>query len=456
MTSFFDRARAALSPRLGLHSLALLLGAALTGPAWADIELRVEGRPASDPIQAFVIVTDGNGDPVEGLSADDFRVWIDGDPQTIADGDVTLPPAEDAAQSVSVVFVMDYSVSVTDVALESMQQAVTDFVEAMDAGDQAAIVKFNDTLGPSIVVPFTTIDDGGPNDQAIFAAVLEEYPGDGTNLLDALDLAVNHILAPPAPLPEGPKAVILISDGGENRSEVSESEVIALANANSIPVFTIGVGDLSLPGRDELLAGLGEETGGHYFPTATDEEIQGAYATISLLLAHEYLISIPSGIADCQEHTMRVAVGPQSVTSPFTRRTCDSEPNAFSFASQTGVDLDRQIESNTVTIEGLEVPAHISVISGRYSIGCTDTFTQAPGTIANGQEVCVRHQSSAEFSTSHTTTLTIGGVAATFTTTTRAEGSGGGGGGGGGGATGLLELLLALGALFFARRRLLT
>jgi hypothetical protein len=111
-----------------------------------------------------------------------------------------------------------------------------------------------------------------------------------------------------------------------------------------------------------------------------------------------------------------------------------------------------------VTIAGLDddVPAHISVIQGSYSIGCTATFTTNPATISDGDSVCVRQQASADFRTSRTTTLTIGGVAGTFTTTTRRDNAGGGGGGGGGGgAAGLFELLLLAGliAARTARRR---
>ena len=335
-----------------------------------------------------------------------------------------------------------------------MQQAVIDFANNMEDGDQVAIIKFNDTnpARASIVLPFTTVDHAVNND-AIEAAVLARYPGDGTNLLDALELAVNHFLAPPTPLPVGPKAIILISDGGENASSLSESDVVALANANSIPIFTIGVGDLTVPGREDLMSDLGSETGGQYFPTASDQDIADAYASISLLLSHEYLISIPSGINDCAEHTLEVQVaGRQPVTVLFTRRVCDTEPDPFSFTSQTGVNVGSTIQSNTVTIMGLEVPAHVSVIGGAYSIGCTNTFTQSPDTIDNGDTICVRHESSSSFSTSKTTTLTIGGVAETFTSTTRAEG--GGGGGGGGGTTGLLELLLLGFGTLFLRKRL--
>src|SRR4029453_511957 len=102
----------------------------------------------------------------------------------------------------------------------------------------------------------------------------------------------------------------------------------------------------------------------------------------------------------------------------------------------------------------LEIPANINIISGEYSIGCSNNgFTRDPGTIDNGDTVCVQQNASQSPSTSKTTTLTVGAVAETSTTTTRAEG-GGGGGGGGGGASGALDLLfLALGAALLGRRR---
>jgi hypothetical protein len=421
-------------------------------PVSAAIDLRVEARPASEPIEAYITVTDiGTGLPVDGLTAGDFTVRIDG--AIVPLGGVTLPPSSpDSDQQVSVVFAMDYSESVKEVALAAMQQAVIDFAAEMNAGDRIAIIKFNDTHPDraSVVLPFTMI----PNNAAVQDAVLAAYDGDGTNILDALVLAVDQFVNPITPLPAGPKAIILISDGGENESTVSESEVIALANANGIPVFTIGVGDLDEPGRTELMSGLGVETGGEYYPTASDEEVAAAYASISLLLSNEYLVTIPNGITDCAEHQLEVTVTGQAapVSVAFTRRTCDTEPNPFSFNSVTDIRTSTAATSNAATIMGLEVPAHISVLQGRYSIGCNDTFVDAPGTISNGSTVCLRHQSSDQPSTARTTTLTIGGVSATFTSTTRAA-SGGGGGGGGGGATGVFELLLGLCLLLFGRRR---
>jgi hypothetical protein len=435
-----------------LASVALLL---VAGPALADVELRVEGRPVNAPIQAFVTVTDANG-PVPGLDEGDFTVSLDGVPLTLSAGDLTLPPALDPNQHVSVVFAMDYSVSVVNSWRTQMEDAVVNFIGAMEPGDYAAVIKYNTDSGATVVVEFTEID-GGPGNSALVDGVRSDYGGNGSNTLDALIEALQHIEASQATLPQGPKAIILVGDGGENGSTATEADVIALANELSIPIFTIGVGEFDLPGRQAMLDNLGSETSGEFYPAPDAAAIDNAYVDVSELLNNEYLITIQSGLMDCEPHVLEVAVQGQAApaTATFTRRVCDTEPDPFSFTSLSDRAPSTGATSNTVTITGIEKPAHISVINGNYSIGCAEgAFTVDPGTIENGQTVCVRHQSSSEFSTPKTTTLTVGGFAATFTTTTRADGGGGGGGDGGGGVTGLLELLLGLGGLLLARRRI--
>jgi VWFA-related protein len=417
-------------------------------PAWADVDLRVEAQPIADPIQAFVTVTDVNGDPVPGLTAADFTVTLDGVPVVIQPSDFTLPPAQNPDQRVSVVFAMDFSISVTGAARAALEDAVIAFIDAMNDGDFAAIVKFNGQLGASIVQPFVIIDHG-VNSAALAAVVLEDYPGNGTPIYDALQLALDHFVTPPSPLPPGPKAVILVSDGKETSSVATESGVISLANNNSIPIFTIGVGAFTETRPLERLTNLAEETGGIFLPSPTDEDIAASYATLSQLLNNEYLLTIASGIADCANHTLEIAVTGQAApaNATFTRRACDVMPDPFSFASQTGLRTDRQVISTAATITGIETAASINSSNGRYSIGCNGVFTNAPGSISNGQTVCVSHTTSTDFSTSKVTTLTVGDGSATFTSTTRTEPSSGGGG-----AAGALELLVGLWLLRRRRR----
>jgi len=453
MTNRFLRHR--MSIRDVGSALLLMAAAFVAGPAQATVDLRVEARPIGDPLQAFVTVTSGTPPaPVTGLTAADFTVTLDGVSVPIAQSDLTLPPSQDSNQKVSVVFAMDYTSSVLADHRAAMEGAVSDFIDAMNIGDFAAILKFNNDSGAVVVQTFIEIDDGLANDLQLKAAVAADFPGDGSNILDATQRAVEEFAALPS-LPAGPKAVILVTDGIDTHSTSTEGEVIGVANDNSIPIFTVGVGN---PDQDaiDLMINLGVQTGGDFIPAPDDQAIADAYASISFLLTSEYLITIPSTISDCAAHTLVVAVAGQttSASATFTRRECDVTPNAFSFTNQTGVALNTAITSNTVTITGIEAPVAISIAIGSYSIGCTSNFTFDPGTISDGQTVCIRQTSSQSFSTSRVSTLTVGGVSATFTTTTSAAPPpGGGGGGGGGGSTGVVEVLLGLAALFARQRR---
>ncbi|HZP11092.1 MAG TPA: GEVED domain-containing protein [Nevskiaceae bacterium] len=96
----------------------------------------------------------------------------------------------------------------------------------------------------------------------------------------------------------------------------------------------------------------------------------------------------------------------------------DLSPNPFSFPPKLNVPLNTFITSAKVTPTGYADGSPITVNGGTYSIGCTATFTNAPGTISPGQSVCVRVKSAATRSTATFVTLTIGGVSGSFVVTT--------------------------------------
>lgn len=434
-----------------LPAILLLSAVLFAGPARATVGLRIVAQPIGDPIQAFVTVTDANGDPVGTLTSSDFIVTLDGNPVSLSG--FTLPPSQDPTQRVSVIFVMDYSPSVVDVARVAMETAVADFINTMNDGDFAAIIKFNLDSGVALVQEFTEIDHA-TGTAALLAAVALNHPGAGSPLLEAINLATNHFIATASTLPPGPKSIIAITDGGENNSSVTQSTVVANANDNGIPVFTIGVGDVTGVGGLALLINLANQTGGNYIPAPNDAAIADAYATISHLLSDDYLLTIPAAaVADCAQHTLAVSVtGQAPPPASVTFGRCDTTPDPFSFTSRTAIEPNTAVTSNTVTITGITGPAEISVTGGEYSISCgSATFRSSNSMVNSGDTVCVRHTTSSAFSTDTVTTLTIGGVSGTFTSTTRAQSNSGGGGGGG--ATGAVELLLGIAALAARRRR---
>lgn len=124
----------------------------------------------------------------------------------------------------------------------------------------------------------------------------------------------------------------------------------------------------------------------------------------------------------------------------------DFVPDSFSIPPRSDVPLATAVTSEPIVIRGLGHATPISVQNGEYSLGCTQSFTRNPGEVSDGQSVCVRHTSAVAYSTSVTSTLTVGGVSANFTSTTQAAPAPTSGGGGALGAWALLGLAgLALG-----------
>jgi len=325
--SVVDAPFAALQLTRWLAALLLLAIALFVSPARAAVALRVQPGTSPDPIQVFVTVTDSGGAPVGSLAATNFAVEFDNTTGSVP-FTFTLPPSQ-STQRTSVVFVMDYSGSVQAAALDAMREAVINFINAMVQGDVAAVIKFNGS-STTVASPFTVIDSGGAAKSALTSAVMAPFAsGSGTNLIDGLNAALGQFITPPAgvTLPNGPKALIAITDGIENSSTTPEGAVVDSARDNGIPIFTIGVTDTR---NTALLTRLPTLTGGEYIAAPTNAEIAAAYTRIADKLKNEYLLSVPSTITDCNNHEVGVRVtisGTSTDTfATFARCTSSSPP----------------------------------------------------------------------------------------------------------------------------------
>jgi hypothetical protein len=96
----------------------------------------------------------------------------------------------------------------------------------------------------------------------------------------------------------------------------------------------------------------------------------------------------------------------------------DIVPDPFNFNPRDNLPVSLWLNSNAVTITGINAPAPVTVTGGYYAIGCQGVPSNTPGTIQNGQTICVAHFSASTPNAKTTTTLTIGGISAEFVTTT--------------------------------------
>lgn len=150
--------------------------------------------------------------------------------------------------------------------------------------------------------------------------------------------------------------------------------------------------------------------------------------------------------------TTTLTIGGVQATFTSTTLPYDTTPDAFAFAAKTSVAPGAMVLSNNITVSGITDHTTISIAGGEYSVGC-NSFTSAPGQVSVGEIVCVRQQASAQWSTTTTATLTIGGVSADFAATTVASNGGGSSSSSGGGGS-FDPLLLGFGLLLLSRRML--
>jgi uncharacterized delta-60 repeat protein len=115
--------------------------------------------------------------------------------------------------------------------------------------------------------------------------------------------------------------------------------------------------------------------------------------------------------------TSTLTVGGVSTAFTSTTEAQDTTPSAFSFSAKTAVLRNTVQVSDAISIAGINDASAISITGGLYSVN-GGGFTNASGTVVNGDSVEVRHDASGSFATPVTSTLTIGGVVGSFTSTT--------------------------------------
>lgn len=240
----------------------LLFTAALLCSTVASFGQSRPAPPASSAISVQtelvvlpVSVTDARGSAVLGLSEKDFRVYEDGRLQKIAmfqQGDTPI----------TVGLIVDHSRSMGP-QLEEVGDAVSSFAQSGNPRDEMFVVDFNDDVSVELLNGKAFTDDPKELAKAIFAVRARGR----TALYDAVAEGLLHLQLGRYER----KALIIISDGGDNASLQKFPQVLALAQKSQVVIYSIGLisddGEVN-PG---VLRHFAKDTGGiAYFPDRTN------------------------------------------------------------------------------------------------------------------------------------------------------------------------------------------
>jgi VWFA-related protein len=230
-----------------------------------------------------VRVTDGSGNCVRGLTQNDFRVYENGKPQKISFFQDTDTP-------ITAGLIVDHSGSMRP-KLRQVAAAVYELAHTSDAQDEMFVVNFSDDVSlPSL--------DGKPftNDaQVLEHAVAAAGAAGQTALYDAIVEGLRHLQLGTL----NKKALVIVSDGGDDASKHKYSEVLNLARQSQVVIYSIGlVGESHEEENPGLLRRLAKDTGGLAFFPQSVESVLDISKQIAADLREQYTLGyVPEGQA---------------------------------------------------------------------------------------------------------------------------------------------------------------
>jgi VWFA-related protein len=246
-----------------------------------------------------VTVCDPLNRPVTGLEKDHFRVFDDRVEQT-----VTHFAMDDEPVAVGLVFDISGSMGAK---LQRSRMAAAAFFRTANPDDEFFLVEFNDQ--PKMVVPLTR------DIQEIQNQLTFSQSKGRTALLDAIILSLHEMKKSS----KNRRALLIISDGGDNSSRYTETEVRNLVRENDALIYAIGVfepygsrgrtpEESSGPG---LLSEVAEQTGGRHLPGEV-AELPDIAAKIGIELRNRYILgySPTDQQRDGRYHRLQVKVVP--------------------------------------------------------------------------------------------------------------------------------------------------
>jgi VWFA-related protein len=163
------------------------------------------------------------------------------------------------------------------------QEAAISFINSVVryGHDKAMVVSF-DTSAELVA---DLIDDT----EKLQAAIRSLRPGGGTALYDAIYFACRDKLAKDQPRHKFRRAIVLVSDGDDNQSQVSRDQALEMAQKADVVIYAISTNVIRGETEgDKILKYLTAETGGQAFFPFKVEDLEQSFENIANELRHQY------------------------------------------------------------------------------------------------------------------------------------------------------------------------
>jgi Ca-activated chloride channel family protein len=220
-------------------------------------------------------VTDPMNRLVTGLEKENFEVYDNNIGQVIKSFST-----QDSPVTIGVIF--DLSGSMSSKFMRA-RKALSEFLRTSNPQDEFFVVGFNDR--PAVIVDYTSdVDD-------VEARMVMLKPENRTALIDAIYLGVDKLKQAKYER----KALLIISDGGDNRSRYTEGELRRVVRESDVQIYSIGIFDQYAPTTEEqqgpiLLNDICDMTGGRMFRVLDINDLGDIASRISAELRNEYVI----------------------------------------------------------------------------------------------------------------------------------------------------------------------
>jgi Ca-activated chloride channel family protein len=271
----------------------------------ASIAPRTDFRSDAVVVLVNVTVRDRANRPVTSLQRQDFCLF-----ENKVEQQVAYFASEEAPVSIGVIFDSSGSMGAK---LATAREAIGQLFKSTNRDDEFFLIQFSDR--PELVSGFTA------SPEELQGQLLTTASKGRTSLLDGIYLGLQQMKG----ARNQRRALIVVSDGGDNHSRYSESEIKNLTRESDVQIYAIGLFEPTVTRERSaatlrgpaLLQDLAEQTGGRHFPANNARDLSGIAANIGSTLRHQYLLGYTSTdpARDGKYRKLQVKVAPHRFQS---------------------------------------------------------------------------------------------------------------------------------------------